>query len=273
LRDAVGWLANHLIGDGDMTGAAAALDRAMAASADAPRTVRLDQLLGRCQIAFWSGDIGQGRRFATEAVALSRPMGPHLRTHATTWVSLAEFSGGVWPAVIDLADQTARLIRSNAGSQFCAAAAATIMRGAIAHALAGRADEARALMRVGDTISIGRATLDVYRALPQALLGTREIPLPEHPADTIRANRLVAATILGRWDIAREEIARMRELGIKDAPFPRALADAVEEESRAATAGGPAPTHSGLKELGYFGWSEMLARARVPLASAAPSSS
>jgi hypothetical protein len=73
----------------------------------------------------------------------------------------------------------------------------------------------------------------------------------------------IALTIQERWGDLEDPLRRLDEVAGKGGKLCGALAAAIREEE-AATKGGSRPTHAILRDLGYFGFSELLSfRPRV----------
>ena len=76
-------------------------------------------------------------------------------------------------------------------------------------------------------------------------------------ADPIGQNFAIAHAMLERWDDLRADIVTLEQAAAQGSQLARALAEAAAEEITAAT-GGPLPAHTRLRELGYFGLSQLL---------------
>jgi hypothetical protein len=68
----------------------------------------------------------------------------------------------------------------------------------------------------------------------------------------------VVLTIFERWDELGEVLRPLERLAEKGNPYLEALVSAIHEEMAAAR-GGQKPAHRMLRELGYLGWSQLLA--------------
>jgi class 3 adenylate cyclase/tetratricopeptide (TPR) repeat protein len=194
-----------------------------------------------------------------ETLRMAEPMGPHNRTHAWAQATETYVGLGDWEMAKDFAQRTAKLVREQAGTAFCAMAAGVLRDGAVAFALGGRADDARVLMGLHVTDDIDP---DVLLAVPRALLG---IPSPETDAklagpvswwDAVQA--AFRAVILERPDDADVALAGMATPARHSVAY-RALAEAVRE-AIAEMRGGPRPTYAALRKVGYLGWVEILER-------------
>jgi hypothetical protein len=64
--------------------------------------------------------------------------------------------------------------------------------------------------------------------------------------------------MLEGWQDLVEVLPPLERVAARGSPYLGALLEAIREEM-GATRGGPAPTHGRLRELGYAGWSQLLA--------------
>ena len=168
------------------------------------------------------------------------------------------FARGEWDAVARLAAETDELIRSNPTTAFCVSAGVTLANGAVVQARAGRADDARALVRRLDAITYERVVPAALRAMGLAFTGDRVEIDPTPMNVPSRMPYLTLAAVVTRRHDEALALAEQLETGAKGgARFHTALAQAVREEV-ARDKGDPAPTHALLKEIGYLGWSELL---------------
>ncbi len=74
----------------------------------------------------------------------------------------------------------------------------------------------------------------------------------------LRVYRALALSLGRNWRELEAERRELHALGGNGARALSALAEALDEE-HAAASGGPSPSHAGLRALGFFGWSELLA--------------
>jgi class 3 adenylate cyclase/tetratricopeptide (TPR) repeat protein len=194
-----------------------------------------------------------------ETLRMAEPMGPHNRTHAWSQATETYIALGDWEKVKDLAQRTARLVREETGTVFCAAAGSILRDGAVAFALGGLADDAGVLMSLHVTEDIDP---DVLLAVPRALMG---IPSPE--TDAKLAGKVnwwhalqgaLRSVILERPDDAEAALARMATPAAHSVAYG-ALAEGVRE-TIAEMRGGPHPTYQALRKIGYLGWIEILER-------------
>jgi hypothetical protein len=74
----------------------------------------------------------------------------------------------------------------------------------------------------------------------------------------------VVLTMLEQWGALGDALEPLDRIAENGSPYLEALVAAIREEI-GASLGGPAPRHEMLRELGYVGWSELLAyRPSVP---------
>jgi hypothetical protein len=68
----------------------------------------------------------------------------------------------------------------------------------------------------------------------------------------------VVLTMLVRWEELTGVLPPLERVAARGSPYLEALLEAIREEMAAAR-GEPAPAHARLRELGYAGWSQLLA--------------
>ena len=68
----------------------------------------------------------------------------------------------------------------------------------------------------------------------------------------------VVLTMLESWPDLADVLPPLERLAARGNPYLDALLDAIREEMSAAR-GGPAARHERLRQLGYAGWSQLLA--------------
>jgi hypothetical protein len=183
-------------------------------------------------------------------------MGPHLRTHADTTRSSVSFAAGEWDMVARLATATDQLMLSSPGTPFCGAAGMLLARGAVVHARAGRADEARALARRIDSITSGQERAPLIAALALLFTGARAATPPPPGPPPFRA---VIAVVSRQHRVALEMADQLEADARGGARFYAALAEAVREEVERDRSG-TIPHHARLNEIGYVGWSNLLSK-------------
>jgi hypothetical protein len=257
-REILGWEAENHIRAMRIDEALAVLDQIELLPGATSELDRMEYLRGRALIALRRGSLPDLASVAERLWAVSRQTGPHLRTHGDVYSSQLAFARGDWDAVAALAADTDRLIRSSPATVFCVSAGIILANGAVVHARAGRADEARALTRQVDTITYERVVPAALTAMGLAFTGDR-VTIDATPQNvTTRLPFLAAAAVATRRHDEALAIADALEADARGgARFYAALAQAVREEV-ARDEGGPFPTHALLKEIGYAGWSDVL---------------
>jgi class 3 adenylate cyclase len=255
-REILGWYANDLIRDHQVERALAVLDHLEAMPIPMNDLDRMEHLRGRAALAEQHGDLTALRDKATAIVAMSGRMGPHLRTHADTVQSGVSLAAGEWDTVARLAAATDELMRSSPGTPFCGAAGMLLARGAVVHARAGRADDARALARRIDAITSGQERAPLSAAVALLFTGARAATPPPPGPQPWRA---VVAVASRQHDVALEIADQLEADARGGARFYAALAEAVREEV-ARDRNGTIPKHALLNEIGFVGWSELLSQ-------------
>jgi tetratricopeptide (TPR) repeat protein len=261
-REILGWYANDLIRTHQLVRAGELLDEIEGLPVRENELDRMERIRGRATIAMRSGDIVRLEELASELVAMSRRMGPHLRTHADAYAGYVALARGDWDRVLQLSVETDRLMRASPTTPFCSHADSLLAFGAVVHARAGRAEEAQALAR-RILASTDRDTAETFAALATVFISAPGDSRGGAITYVDKRNRVNAqydaiVAIASRkydraLDIARELAARSHE----GARFFGALAEAVEEEV-AHDRGGRRPAHGALRGIGYVGWSELL---------------
>jgi class 3 adenylate cyclase len=266
-REILGWYANELIRELDYDRAREVMNEIEALKVDTNELDRMEHLRGKALLAQRTGDGASLQRLATELVAMSRRMGPHLRTHADVYAAHLAVAQGDWDTVRAIAIQTDRLMRSSPGTAFCSAAGTILAFGAIAHARSGLADEARALAeQIADTsyTKFDAWVLDDLVTFALVLAGqpgrrTSGTGPSPYPLPFAAVAAVVSKDHDGTLAIA-DDLEKRSHGGAR---FFAALAEAMREEV-ARDRGGPVPIHAALREIGYIGWSELLsARAEL----------
>ena len=216
----------------------------------------MEHLRGHALVALRAGDLQRLEDCAVRIVAMSRRMGPHLRTHADAYAAHTALARGDWPGLLALGEDTARLVRGSPGTAFCSNAGILLAYGAAAHGKAGRANEARALAQQIPTNTIddiSRRDLIGFALVFAGIPAEGEIP-PTYWGG-------VTAVVSRSHDRALAIADKLDKRSGRGGRFFSALAAAIREEV-ARDRGGPEPTHNELREIGYVGWSELLS-ARV----------
>jgi class 3 adenylate cyclase len=253
--------------------------------ADAEQTFeRVDALLGRgakvdemeqyfiyrTRSAYLAGELERAGTIADQAITLSAGMGPHLKTHARGTLATVAAARGDWATVLDLAAEVEALVRENPSTPWCVVGAIALSSGAIASALAGGADRARAFVEIVERMLVKPGPQRANTLIAPYVMLERpgaEDMVPTLPAvvrpwhlqlvDPIGQNFAIAHAMLERWDDLRADIVTLERAAAKGSRLAGALAEAATEELATAT-GGPRPAHARLRDLGYVGLSEQL---------------
>jgi class 3 adenylate cyclase len=258
--ETLGWLVMAMLDRCDVDSAGSLLDEAdrLRAQSAGPIAAPLDTLESRFTVALLRGDLAEAEAQADRGVALSAPMGPHLRTHAIMPRSVVALARGDWDVVRTLGHETQGIMAANPSTPFCRYAAVALANGAIGAALEHRPDDALALLRLANGVSGAKGDVEILTALPRVMLGDRfDIPASSQAWWYLDVYRAITMSHLHQRAGLREMETRFRTLGANGSRSLVALADALEE-LLAATAGGPRASHAGLRALGCFGWSSLL---------------
>jgi class 3 adenylate cyclase/tetratricopeptide (TPR) repeat protein len=222
----------------------------------------------RALLALNTGRIGEAEGLARRYVATSASRGPHLRTHAYQEQSHVLLALGNWRGLRELAAETERLVAEHPETAFCYAVTTVLSFAVVANALEGHCPEARALlMRAEAPLQSEPWERESVLLLATGVIGDQD------KVDELRRNAseaknrpiwfyhqmdAVTLTMLGRWDELDEVLQPLERIAAKDSLFVQALVAAVREEMAAAREGFT-PGHGMLRELGYLGWSRLLA--------------
>ena len=220
---------------------------------------QLELLVARSVIAFVRGDVPGLEEIAREAAALARPMGPHLRTHATLVACFVDLVRGDWDALEGRAVQTAQLMAEAAGTKFCAATAFALGYGGLVQGARGRPEEARARLRQIQALGLSSPKEQMARAMTLLFTDEPFVGLPPEPPLDAAAEWAFVAVVRRRHADAERLAERMAATVATGGRGYGAIAKAVREEL-AHDAGGPEPQHAALREIGYLGLSELLRR-------------
>ncbi len=233
-------------------------------------TDELDALMWRALLAFIAGDLARADALADRLLAASASSNVHWRTHAKGTKGLVLLGRGDWSGVEEIARDTDALVTNHPGVPFCLIAAAASAYGATAGLLARKplpdalpafvercvpeSAPVRASLLLLPHSMTGRGTLDPLAFeswRPHQRLWDRQV------WDPMGVTLAIALTMLDRWDDLEAPLRHLEEVAHNGGRFCGALASAIREEMTAA-AGGPRPTHTTLRDLGYVGLSELL---------------
>jgi len=223
----------------------------------------------RAILALSTGQLAEAQRLADHVVAQSVARGPHLRTHAYREQAHVLLAQGDWPALRRVAADAERLVTEHPDTAFCYAV--TTMRAfeTVAHAMEGRRDQALvALRRAVEPLQAEPLERESVLLLAHAVLGRHDEV--EGLIREVRARagqvfwffermQVVALAMLQQWDAVQAALVPLERLAVRGNPYLDALVSAVREELAAKRDGGPPAEHRALRDLGYTGWSELLA--------------
>jgi class 3 adenylate cyclase/tetratricopeptide (TPR) repeat protein len=250
---------------GEFAGARRIYDRLDALAPDIPPTGRLEF---RAILALNTGSLAEAERLAESLLAASASRGPHLKTHAYREQAHILLARGDWRGLHELAGQTERLVTAHPETAFCYAVTATQAFAVVAHSVEGRPREARAMLaRAEAPLQAEPLERESVLLLAYGAVGgrsevdalVRAVRGQGAPAFwCFRRMEAVVSTMLERWDGLDDVLDALDRIAGPHSPFLEALVTAIREE-RAAARGGAAPAHRRLRELGYLGWSRLLA--------------
>jgi hypothetical protein len=251
-REILGWYAQDLLRVFELDRAVAVLDEIETLPVETTELDRMEHLRGRALLAFRGGDLAKLEEVSKDLVAMSRRMGPHLRSHADLYAAQAAVARADWAEVIRLAAETDRVMRSSPATAFCSSAGTVLAYGAVAEARRGHPEETRSLaQRIRATTSEEQGVRDLI-AFALVLLGDPiDAELLAGPTGAVTA---VAARSHERALAIAGDLATQARGGAR---FWAALAEAIREEVT-RDRGGPEPKHAALRAIGYVGWSELL---------------
>ena len=223
----------------------------------------------RAILALSTGQLSEAEHLAERLVARSAARGPHLRTHAYREQAHVLLARGDWPALREVAGRAERLVAEHPDTAFCYAVTTARAFAAVAHAMEGQTDEARAVLRRAvEPLQAEPLERESVLLLAHAVVGARDEV--EALIRDVRARRgevfwffqrmeVVALTMLQQWSAVEVALASLERIAVNDSPYLDALVAAVREEVTAKRDGGRPAEHRRLRDLGYTGWSELLA--------------
>jgi hypothetical protein len=240
--------------------AKAILDHAWALASQDPRA-RTDVLFFQsANNAFALGDLDALEATTSRYERAVAAAGPHQRMHPQRGRALLAFCRADWRATREVAQYVTRTVDEHPETAFCIAAVAALGWGTSAAAVSADLAEARDLLararRIAEQPNVGDALL----AGAFASLGMRgDVLRLDHstPVESYTAVLAAALAAIDEWDRVLRRLPLLEHRAANSDRFSGALAAALREEL-AARAGGPAPRHAGLREIGYVGFSEML---------------
>ena len=233
-----------------------------------PSSIPSDRRLEfRAILALNTGRLGEAERLAARFLAGSASRGPHLRTHSFREQCHVFLARGDWRALRGLAAGTEQLLAAHSGTAFCYAVTTARAFAVVAHALEGRPAEARDLLTraelplQAEPLERESVLLLAYGSVGArgdvARLRRQVRELGETQFWFFHRTEAVVLTMLDCWPELADVLPRLERVVAHGSPYLEALLTAIREEMGAAQ-GGPVPTHA-LRELGYTGWSQLLA--------------
>ncbi|GGF40784.1 adenylate cyclase [Aliidongia dinghuensis] len=223
----------------------------------------------RAILALNIGRLEEAEGLAAQFLASSASRGPHLRTHAYREQCHVLLAQGYWRGLRELAADTERLVSEHPETAFCYAVTTALAFAAVASAIEGEDMEARALLsRAEAPLQAEPFERESVLLLANGALGLSD-KVDELRGMTRQRNATplwyfdrmdaVVLTMLERWDEVDEVLPRLERVAAQgNSRYVAALVAGVREEMTAAR-GGAAATHRMLRELGYRGWSRLLA--------------
>jgi hypothetical protein len=213
------------------------------------------------------GNLQEADRLARQFLEANRTRGPHLRTHAYREQSHVLLARGDWEALRALAIETDALVAAHPETAFCYAVTTLRAFAIVADVMDRRsvdvqARSARAALPLqAEIFEREGVLLLLYGVIGRpdrvdAVLGEID-RAGTSPFWFFTRNRAAVLTMLQRWDELDSVLSSLEGIAGADSRYLVAFAAAVREEMEAAR-GGPPPTHRGLRDLGYLGWSQLL---------------
>jgi class 3 adenylate cyclase/tetratricopeptide (TPR) repeat protein len=239
------------------------LDRVAPASGPTDQQLEFRAILALC-----AGRIGEAKGLAKQFLTASASRGPHLRTHALREQSHVLLAQGNWRGLRELAAETERLVVEHPETAFCYAVTTVLSFAVVAYVLEGQRSEAQVLfLRAEAPLQAEPWERESVLLLASGVMGDqdkvtelrRNVREGEaRPFWFYHRMDAVTLTMLERWGELDEVLRPLERVAAKGSPYVEALVAAIREEMAAAR-GGPTPVHRMLRELGYVGWSQLLA--------------
>jgi hypothetical protein len=222
----------------------------------------------RAILALNTGNLAEAEALAERFRATSASRGPHLRTHAHREQCHVMLARGDWRGLGELAAETERVVAEHPETSFCYAVTAVLSFAAIAQAIEGHSRDAQALMMRAETplqaepleresvLLLANGAVGRLDRVTELRRQVREGASPQFWF--FKRMEAVVLTMLERWDELDDALRPLDRVAAKGSRYLEALVAALREEMAAAR-GGPAPMHQALRDLGYRGWSRLLA--------------
>ena len=254
---------------GQTESARSLLDEALARAARGIPLNEPEALMWRALLAFNQGDLDGAERFAARLLGISASASAHTQHHALGSTALVRFGRGDWEGLASVARDMERLVDANPTAGFCLIGAAALAQAAAGEIARGQRRSPRLEELVERMVTEAPATLASTLMLPEVMEGNDKLVAAGAPAygrqlshvdrqiwDPFGIHLALCYTLLGRWNDLAPLLANY-DARASAAPMLGAFADAIREEMAAAN-GGRRPAHGHLRELGYFGLSELL---------------
>ncbi len=226
------------------------------------------QLEFRAILALSTGRLADAERLAARLLEASASRGPHLRTHGFREQCHVLLARGDWRGLREVAAGTEQLVATSASTSFCYAVTTTRAFAAVAHAIEGHPSDARALLtRAEEPLQAEPFERESALLLAYGAVGARADVAglrrqvraqPTPPFWFFHRMEAVALTMLEDWSELATVLPPLERVAVRGSPYLETLVAAIRE-TLAAAQGGPAPSHARLRELGYLGWSQLLA--------------
>jgi len=221
--------------------------------------------------AFAAGDLATARKVIASLDDATEYLSNHTRSHYLAHRALVAFGIGDWEDLARADVDLRALADQQPDVSFCLLSAATIGYAGASEMLRSmrlRAElDAQVLRQVEDSEVIRAAAV----LLPKAMTGDAGAVAAglrayapglalsdryrvQDPTELMPA---IALTVLERWDELGDPLRRLDAFARHGARLAGAVAAAIREEQRAASAGSPA-THAALEALGFDGISQIL---------------
>ena len=241
-----------------------------------------EAVVWRSELHFHRGDLERSDADAERMLGLSRNLSVHTRTHAIAVKARVHWARGEWDGVREYGEELRAHLRNNPEASWCLYSANLAAYDAIADLVRGRPLPADLKELVDRIVPDSPATNAAAMMVPLVMAGepvleeeARRAYAPETPIwdresmwDLTQTHFALVDVMRERWDAVERDLVRLDQMARHGARFAAALAAAMREELAAAR-GGPAPSHDGLRGLGYTGVSELM-RYRVPRVPLAP---
>ena len=261
----------HFLVSRDLERALHLLELAFSLARDGAVINEPEALMWRSNAYFHAGDLVRADADADRLLEIGRSMSPHTRQHGIGTKARILAARGDWQGVIAYANALRTIVRENPDASFCLiganlagyAAIGEIMTGkslpddldAFAARLLPDATATRAAALLVPLVMAGRPVSEdeARRAYaPETVIWDREAVW-----DLNETNFAVANAMRGSWSEVDRLLPQLDAMAKRGATLASAMAAALREEREAAR-GGPNPTHTALRSLGYLGLSELL---------------